>query len=236
MKTKPILFSTQMVEAILSGRKTMTRRIIKVQPKNDGQFWRISTMIESTSRNDKKNEGKLHWITMENEYSIKDYDNRYFQCKYSVGDILWVREKTCYVMKDHAPDLLEGFRENRQTVYGTDFNEDWMKYAKEKYSYKWTPSIFMPKSAARIFLKITDIRAERLQDISEEDAKDEGISYKYDEEIGYTFKDYIKLNYIHSPINSFQSLWQSINGEQSWNDNPFVWVISFERIEKLENF
>lgn len=135
---------------------------------------------------------------------------------YQVGDILWVREKSCFVLHDHAHDLLEGFKEKRQTIYGTDMHDDWMRYAKEKYGYKWTPSLFMPKETCRIFLKIIDVGVERLQDISEEDAKKEGIQSWLDS------------------IDNFKQLWQSINGEKSWTDNQWVWVIEFERIELTE--
>ena len=164
MKFIPILFSTQMVQAIIEGRKTMTRRVMKPQP------------YPVTS----------HGASVENYYewdASKNVSDLPFQewvknCHYGkVGDVLWVREKTCFVMIEHAHVLLEGFREKRQTIYGTDFHEDWMRYAKEKYHYKWQPSLFMPKAACRIFLKITEIRVERLQDISEEDAKKEGVEF-----------------------------------------------------------
>jgi uncharacterized protein YhfF len=101
-------------------------------------------------------------------------------------------------------------------VYKTDVGEDWIEYAKEKYGYKWKPSIHMPKDAARIWLRIKDVRVERLQDISDEDIRAEGAA-----EFGCTTH---RLNW--------QTLWESVNGSNSWKDNPFVWVIEFERIEK----
>ena len=148
--------------------------------------------------------------------------------KYQVGEILWVRETTCYVMLDHAHDLLEGARDKTQFVYKANVHSDWIEYAKEKYGYKWKPSIFMPKEAARIFLRVTDLRLERLQDISEEDAIAEGIMpillplNQYPDYLVYPEIPF------ENPINSFASLWESINGEKSWSDNPYVWVISFE--------
>ena len=223
MKLIPILFSTPMVNAIMRGDKTMTRRKLKVQPKDD-QDWKISRMIESTSKIDQKNEGKLHWVTMENEYSIKEYDDRYFDCPYGqVGDVLWVRESFCQVLLGHAHDLLEGVKDSSLFVYKTSFHEDWMDYAKEKYGYKWKPSIHMPKAACRIFLEITNIRVERLHDITPDDIRKEGKpngDYALDS----------------SCLQWWEELWQSINGAESWDENPWVWVIEFKRIVKPSNF
>lgn len=91
----------------------------------------------------------------------------------------------------------------------------------------------MPKSACRIFLQITDIRVERLHEITEEDAKKEGIIEMSDN----YYKDYFGgISGYHLSIQSFRSLWMKINGIESWKSNPWVWVISFERCEKPENF
>ena len=193
---KPILFSTEMVQAILSGRKTMTRRVLPQK----------STAME--------------WINagFTTEY-ILSKGNEAIR-KYNVGDVLWVRETTCYVMLDHAHDLLEGAKDRIQFVYKASVHSDWIEYAKEKYGYKWKPSIFMPKEAARIFLRVTDIRIEKLQDISEEDAIAEGCPYgKADGSIDYAVGN-----------KHFPTLWANINGEQSWNENPLVWVICFEKL------
>jgi hypothetical protein len=138
-------------------------------------------------------------------------------CPYGkVGDILWVRETFC-----DMDCSINGF------AYKADFKND--------CSWKWKPSLFMPKAACRIFLEITDIRVERLQDISKEDAISEGIE-KFDGENNW--KGYFKGDYAYfkNPILSFTSLWRSINGFDSWDANPFVWVISFISIEKPNDF
>lgn len=124
-------------------------------------------------------------------------------------------------MLDHAHDLLEGAKDRNQFVYKASVHSDWMEYAKEKYGYKWKPSIFMPKEAARIFLRVTDLRLERLHDISEEDAIAEGCPYGK----GNGSIDYALGN------KHFPTLWANINGEKNWDDNPYVWVISFEKIK-----
>ena len=108
--------------------------------------------------------------------------------------------------------------------------EDWESNSED---WKWKPSIFMPKEACRLFLEVTDIRVERLQDISEEDAISEGIErLKPDGDLSY--KSYaVDYDACVFPIVSYQTLWQKINGKESWDENPFVWVIEFK---KLENF
>ena len=143
-------------------------------------------------------------------------------CRYGkVGDVLWVRESF------YLP-VSELFKGNY--FYKALVNQIWL--------FKWKPSIHMPKKAARLFLRIKDIRVERLWDISEEDSKKEGVlfstihgivEYKnYMSKIGETFPVFAKL--------SFMSLWESINGNASLELNPWVWVIEFEKIEKPENF
>lgn len=166
---RPILFSTQMIQAILAGQKTMTRRILKVKgckPFIPDNSWDIDTISK--------------WN--------KDY-HPYGQ----VGDILWVRE-----------------------------------------------SLFMPKEACRIFLEITEIRVERLQEISNKDCINEGIKRETFPPTGeqcfyfYPCKDLRDDSYLDCPKTSFYSLWKSINGQKNWDDNPFVWVISFKRVERFQ--
>jgi hypothetical protein len=97
----------------------------------------------------------------------------------------------------------------------------------------WKPSIFMPKAACRIFLEITDVKVERLQDISEEDAINEGVELLPNNRYKYYLSEYFDcINAVHS----FQTLWKSINGAESWEANPFVWAIEFKQITKPENF
>ncbi len=164
---------------------------------------------------------------------IGNWDETLKYCPYQVGNILWVRETTCWVMLDHAPDLLEGAKERTQFVYKANVHPDWMEYAKEKYGYKWKPSIFMPKDACRLFLEVTDIRIERLTEISEEDAILEGVQKQFSTLFNeWRFKDYANVkDDWRSAVSSFQSLWASINGINSWDENPLVWVYSFKVVE-----
>jgi len=181
MKNVPILFSTTMVQAILNGSKTMTRRVVK--------------NFAAT-----------------------------YECPYGqIGDVLWVRETHQYT--DASLNFQPGY------VYkATD--PDW----ETMEGWKWNPSIHMPKAACRLWLKVTNVRVERLQDISEEDAIAEGIE-RINPEGLLAFKSYA-VDYPATvfPYVSFQTLWHKINGRESWEANPWVWVIEFEPCEMPKNF
>lgn len=199
MKTlKPILFSTPMVQANLEGRKTQTRREVKV-PKG---YYEIATYFNK--------EGHLQYIEASNETGT---DIVIIKPKYQVGDILWVRETW-----NHWGD-------------GTGFAPKYVYRATDLIGlgHNWKPSIFMPKEAARILLKVTNLRVERLNDILETDAIDEGIELQ--------LKPNFYKNYLHGmlpcpAVKSFETLWESINGKDSWNKNPFVWVYEYELTDK----
>lgn len=204
MRFKPILFNTDMVQAIIKWRKTQTRRIVKGMALNCLEHDMYSPEFVASSDLDLCDFGK-------------------------VGDILWVREtfqKHCTEMETTSDWAPISFKETGQYVY----KADGYILPKDSLSFsKWRPNIHMPKDACRIFLKVKSLRVERLQDISEEDAVNEGIERM---PTVHWWK-----NYINKPLvgtsnaqHSFETLWQSINGKQSWDDNPFVWVIEFERV------
>jgi len=198
MKERPILFNAEMVRAILDGRKTQTRRVIKPQPiiVGDGLSWPL--------------------------------------CPYGIpGDRLWVRETFALEssqevsydppFKDGRP-LLEvdgGFEHGtwwEQPHYKATDPEPELSYDGEGPCVKWSPSIYMPRWASRILLEITDIRVERVKDISRDDAFSEGHPFtkpKHPE---------IKWN--------FEKLWNSINEKKGlgWDKNPWVWVIEFKAV------
>lgn len=211
MNQHPILFSTPMVKAILSGQKTQTRRIMPFYKKLNAE-----TLSDIDFRETKiYSDGSFRAIfdTSEEPFSEK--------CRYGkVGDSLWVRESYCL---NYFDDNSNGYKAQWNDVAAELIPEP-----------KWKPSIHMPKSACRIWLRITDIRVERLQQISENDAKSEGIELKFNSMfnenrfLDYQTKAFNRVN----PINSYKTLWESINGENSWLVNPYVWVIEFERVEK----
>jgi hypothetical protein len=233
IKMKPILFSTPMVKAILEGRKTMTRRIIKGFTAEKNVYGNYNYEL--------KKRGKNNWTAGTN-LDAKELSDSFFgiadYCPYGkVGDVLWVRETWCKLVPEHFIDKHFVYKANMCN----DTEEIRQDYIKAGYPYKWKPSIFMPKAACRIFLEITDIRVERLQEIGEADAIKEGVSFhKPVPGDGLTiYKNYTSPKtpfYGDNARLSFQTLWQSINGLESWEANPFVWVIEFKQIEKPENF
>ena len=202
MKERPILFSAQMVRAILDGRKTQTRRIVNKPIPVGHKFhgW----IIEST---DKKRDGCAAWSIGDDALA---YDLIVAKCPYGKpGDRLWVRET---FLQD-----TEGF------IYRADGDFE----GNAKILGGWRPSIHMPRSASRILLEITGVRVERLQDISECDAKAEG-SYVC---------DYFGRRLLDQSSNQgcykwgYRSIWESLNGSGSWHLNPFVWVVEFRTLE-----
>lgn len=220
MKETGIIFNTEMVKAYQKGRKTQTRRLKGLKKINQNpNIWAVPVFDPGTGE----------WVFTAEHGPGQQVR---LMCPFGqAGDRLWVRETWVQVMIDHAHDLLEGWRENRLTVFKTEMHEDWMIYAKEKYGYKWKPSIHMPKSACRYFPEILSTRPERLQDISEIDAKAEGVERL----ASYLWKNYNSpkdpstiVQELSNPVSSFESLWRSIHGNESWALNPWVWRIEFK--------
>ena len=201
MSVKSILFNTEMVRAILDGRKTCTRRIVKGFIPDDA-IWGYTMFTPKGC------------ISCRGVYA-DEYGEKFFRLPYRQGDTLYIRETWCK---------------------GSWMNE------KERYYYKaddndflctWRPSIHMPKEAARIWLKVTDVRVERLQDITEDGAKAEGANWKNGKNVDWEEK----MN--RTAIERFAEIWNSTIKKSDldrygWNANPWVWVIEFERCEKPE--
>ncbi|MDK0685153.1 hypothetical protein P5F08_03680 [Clostridium perfringens] len=228
---KPILFNTAMVRAILDGEKTCTRRIIKRTPSNDTPsgfgFWREFNETDKKWYIKDYTHGCVWWE--ENEY-IRKFS------KFHVGDILYVRETWANTW---TPDGEVGF------VYKADGEPKNFPYwgnAKRGKHEVWMPSIHMPKEAARVFLKVISVRAERLKDIDEEQAKKEGArKQSWYQPFGTKIED--EQKYVGSLVNhkinyktGFADIWDRTVKEEkySWEGNPWVWVIEFERVEKVE--
>ena len=240
MKFIPILFSKPMVQAINGNLKTQTRREIK------------PTTSEAITLLINLNAG------VDVERCKKELLNTH---KTQPGDIFWVRETwantTNVNQKEdekwpNRPCIITDAEEGEiysAVIWRADGPWNWVDedgFDTEK-SY-WKPSIFMPKAACRIFLEVTDVRVERVQDISEADTIAEGIEDFWkdcDGKIG-AYRNYLatkveikKDHWAHvadSAKHSFETLWQSINGRKSWDANPWVWVYSFKRIDKPSNF
>jgi hypothetical protein len=206
MKQRPILFSTEMVQAILAGHKTHTRRTKGLEKVN----------LNPNARMSPSNRGDNNW-----HFYYHDGGSRHpiIKCPYGKkGDVLWVRETFCY---------------NDDDGYSSEFS-----YKSDHPTAKgWKPSIHMPKDASRIWLRIKDVKVERLQAISDSDARKEGIEIFWKKEMNAfeIIESKSITSWTRIPSDTFKSLWKSINGYKSWNDNPWIWVIEFERIEKPKN-
>lgn len=193
MAIKPILFNTEMVRAILDGRKTCTRRILKHD---------VETILNSPYH-------KAH-----PEVEDKQIISKLCQPPYQPGDILYVRETW-----KKAPN-------------GYYYYEDWQRNDIADIT-KWKPSIHMPKEAARIWFKVTDVRVERLHEISEDGAKAEGAI----DNRGFIHSPDNEYDRIHTAREHFIEIWnntikKSDIDRYGWDANPWVWVIEFERCEK----
>lgn len=209
MTERGMIFNGEMVRAILDGRKTQTRRIMKVQPESNQLGLLLIT--DSTKHSDI---GKYHWA--ESNATGNHVRSNLFLCPFgAAGDRIWVRETWARYNID---------QDSHDMAYRATIPEDWPE------SGRWRPSIHMPRWASRITLEITDVRVERLNAISEEDARAEGIidggclNCGEPEPCGCA-------NPEPDATDAFAYLWQSIYGQESWNANPWVWVISFKRVE-----
>jgi hypothetical protein len=202
MKERPILFSAPMVRAILDGSKTQTRRIVKPQPNG---AWSTDPCVAMKN-------GLLHWAmnTPSGKVIISD-----LKCPYGKpGDQLWVRETFHTSLIGDAGTAItykagpELSKEEPWHNFTSDVNA--YEWTAKKYKKNWMPSIHMPRWASRIQLEVLNVRVERLQDISNDDAIDEGTS----------------------GVDYFVDLWKNINGPESWDANPWVWRIEFQKIER----
>lgn len=239
MKERPILFSAPMVSAILDGRKTQTRRIVRIPEivRSEGLDNGLTT-IEWLDKHE-SGPGFYAWMT---EYP--DEGSASVKCPYGIpGDRLWVRETWGYVGGS------EYLYQQRSQDLG--FRADWNALDPIPGG-KWRPSIHMPRWASRLTLEITEIRVQRLQEISEEDAKAEGITRRdplpddYGRNLPCSHCGQRKSQHVgtvracfgsHGEIfnsgtfkGGFSWLWDSINGAGSWAANPWVWCVSFKKV------
>jgi hypothetical protein len=209
VKEYPILFSTPMVESLLDGWKCVTRRLTGLKSVNECPGnWEFVRFHDGYAKFCEKG----NWI---NEKHIK--------CPYgNVGDLLWVREKW------------ESESNNGKWVNFYAGNIEVRENVAYRGLTKWKPSIHLKKTDARIWLEIVGIEVQRIQDITQMEASNEGVEREWDDTV-YWYKNYLgglPSMYRASPLSSFISLWASINGADSWIDNPYVWVIHFKRVNK----
>ena len=207
MTERGMIFNAEMVRAILDGRKTQTRRPIK---------WKQTRFTEIGEREDGSK-----WPWSEDAEHACDF---WHPCPFgAVGDRIWVRE-TWQAIHDYCDEnghvderrYARSIPRHRGNYWHPVYEEAWGNESREDREFPWRPSIHMPRWASRILLEITDVRVERLRSMSQDDARAEGvIAASGPMEAGLAFRE----------------LWDSIYGEESWKANPWVWVISFERVE-----
>lgn len=221
IKERPILFSAPMVRAILDGRKTQTRRIAEISEPFD--YPQFNAKVVNFRK-------KTYWFDCQKSHP----EHIANACPYgTLADRLWIRETWAPANSDDGPVILYRADGDRRYL----MNEDKFLDEEGAFSYEitgkvyfdswasdiesadmgWKSSIHMPRWASRINLEITDVRVEKLQDISDVDAIAEGIQADF-------------LEHIHGPA-GYRDLWESINGQGSWDKNPWVWVIEFKRID-----
>lgn len=209
MTERGMIFNGEMVRAILDGRKTQTRRPIK---------WKQTRFTEIGEREDGS-----RWPWSEDAEHACDF---WHPCPFgAVGDRIWVRE-TWQAIHDYCDEnghvderrYARSIPRHRGNYWHPVYEEAWGNESREDREFPWRPSIHMPRWASRILLEITDVRVERLKSISDGDAIREGCSTA-DMKSGDCVADV------------FARLWASIYGDESWNSNPWVWVIEFKRVE-----
>ncbi len=233
---KPILFNTEMVQAIMEGRKTQTRRPIKTKyPIKDN--YKLMSIVSST---DVSERGKHEFSDPEKAIQkLGENCTEAFNLPYKIGDILYVRETWIECWDEEKDDV--------GALYKADLKEEEGDYYIDEDDERrnWIPSIHMPKKFARIFLNVTNVRVERVQDINEEDVIAEGVTLKTCPKCGYSDLD-CRLHMDHklcsepnpeSLVKSFGKLWASAYEKRGygWDKNPWVWVYEFEKIEERHN-
>lgn len=217
MKERPLILNSEMVKAILDGRKTMTRRPVKNIPSwdNNGKdimSWPLSEFYQATE--DETNYCKKNHFYLDVQTDVDDNSHEEIKCPFgNPGDRLWVRETWTQI-----PFADRDGNESDKVIYKADDSVYFSKDAGDK----WRPSIHMPRWASRITLEIVNVRVERVQEISFEDIYAEGISLPG-----------IEGESVANRQSAFLAFWNSIygKGQYAWEKNPFVWVIEFRRVK-----
>jgi hypothetical protein len=233
MKERPILFSAPMVRAILAGRKTQTRRVAGLDAINaePDRFEYLGVV---------SGPGEPHYAFSDKKSGAQTL----VRCRSGQpGDRLWVREAWKYADWSEDGDPWIAYAAGGEDLMCRSFDEEWNLRLGDIWAglsdpdnyyidgraadRRWRPSIHMPRWASRITLDVTGVRVERLQDISADDAKAEGIS----EFIGGWWCEHDDAEQIAgmTPQEGYRHLWERINGPGSWDANPWVWVVSFRR-------
>jgi hypothetical protein len=223
MNEKPILFSGEMVRAILDSRKTQTRRVIKPMSKKQAK-WLTPELINTVPHGEMLGGGwQMHHPHADTDdlgvYVKYDSPLGWVKCPYGKpGDLLWVRET--WASHEYMDDTKPS-----EFTEGAQMLPVWYRANNQMHNVnqgKWRPSIFMPRWASRITLRVTDVRVERVQDISEADARAEGVLKAGGASLS-----------LYTARHHFSQLWDRINAKRGygWDVNPWVWVVEFRLVD-----
>ncbi|MGH3427721.1 MAG: hypothetical protein ACRDQZ_09175 [Mycobacteriales bacterium] len=225
MNERPIIMQPESVKAILEGRKTQTRRVIKPQPPSEAKSCGVLRAPGT------KYHGHWWWLDAISFDDATPLDGE-FRCPYGMwGDRLWVREAWLPVVDgaDHGtPGWLEWTPDPERPVPDDGYNEPeaiLYKATDDHHPPRWRNAMFMPRWASRITLELVDVRVERVQEINNDDAKAEGV-------VPDCRGDHL-THEVACHIETYEDLWDSINEKRGfgWQKNPWVWVLEFERKE-----
>lgn len=215
---KPILFNAEMAQAVRERRKTVTRRVVKPQPPEH-------TYLQHTH-------GRFAWSFWQ------EGDKHWARAPYQPGEILYMPEPWRCMGMFGETGYAVGFKDGETVRFmfrDKDRAERWAKYGNKPFE-QWQSPYFMPREAARLFLRVEDVRPERLQGITAEQVLDEGVDVKFPEpHPGYISLAYTKMRLEPAAIKQFSELWDSTikaadRALYGWAANPWVWVIQFKRI------
>ena len=221
-KERPIIFSGPMVRAIIDGRKTQTRRVVKPQPTHR----LIDGLAHVTRGMDPADDGAV-W-----------YDGdcigtgREVRAPWLVGDMLWVRETWAVICEDPDATITTNRIEYKADTGATNPG-GWDAAPDDAEAIRWRSPIHMPRWACRLTLRVDSVRVERLNDISEEDAIAEGMVYfdGRNYEAGGWHSGKTDHGYFPTAVDAYSDLWDRINGNRHpWASNPWVWVVTFARL------
>ena len=235
MTERPILFQAEMVRAILDGRKTQTRRKMKVQPWPDATVEVGPYHPHIVDRHGESHPGPVTFGAIWDHQNIVNGGDAGLRCPYGAsGDTFWVRETVWAESTSNGDGVRYTADHDWRIIRNTQqASEAWCKLAQyggadaldnQSNIGRRVPSIHMPRWASRITLRITDVRVERLQHISEDDARAEGCPYPPEWAGRFMDRDETAKMW-------FKSIWNQINGLGAWQANPWVWALTFERVK-----
>lgn len=223
MSERPIIFSAPMVRAILKNRKTQTRRIVKPSRKQIAEWGADLSVCTAARVSGRGDGGDDTWLAFDHP---KGGPYTAVRSPFGKGDTLWVREAWAHLPRSAyaLPKTVDPADGDMAAYYRCDFDRSGKP--------RWRPSIHMPRWASRITLRVTAVRVERLHDISEDDARAEGVTPSEEPPTAAALMTAVVRGVVFRPhVSAFANLWNSLHGPVAWDANPWVVAVDFKRIE-----